>query len=209
MTDHFPLFPLDIVLFPQMLLPLHIFEERYKDMIRQCLQNNTPFGVIYAHDGSVERVGCTAVISQVIRRYADGRIDLVAQGRDRFQVVFFDDSEPCLRASVDLLFDLPTDREPSEVHVTQAFDLFEQACKLSGVDGGKELERGSTTPGLAFRLASTLQLDNSIRQRLLEAPSEDARLKELIECLAELAPRLAERQNAVKLAGSNGRPRRE
>jgi Lon protease-like protein len=178
-------------------------------MIGKCLQDNSPFGVIYAHDGNVERVGCSAVISQVIRRYADGRIDLVAQGRDRFQVVFFDDSEPCLRASVDLLLDSADDKEPSEARVKQAFDLFEQACKLSDVEEGKELDHGWSHSGLAFRLASALQLHNSVRQRILEAPSEDARLRELTECLSELVPRLAERQNAAKLAGSNGRFRRQ
>ena len=85
MHDYLPLFPLDVVLFPEMLLPLHIFEERYKEMIAECLQNRSPFGVLYAHDDRVETIGCTAEISQEIKRYPDGRIDLVAVGQKRFQ----------------------------------------------------------------------------------------------------------------------------
>ena len=64
MPDYLPLFPLDVVLFPEMLLPLHIFEERYKEMIAECLQGNSPFGVLYAHDDRVATIGCTAEISQ-------------------------------------------------------------------------------------------------------------------------------------------------
>ena len=90
MPDYLPLFPLDVVLFPEMLLPLHIFEERYKEMIAECLQGDSPFGVLYSHQDTVETIGCTAEIKQVLKRYPDGRLDLVAVGRKRFQVTFFD-----------------------------------------------------------------------------------------------------------------------
>ena len=82
MPEYLPLFPLDVVLFPEMVLPLHIFEERYKEMIAECLQDNSPFGVLYAHDDRVATIGCTAEVSQVIKQYPDGRLDLVAVGSE-------------------------------------------------------------------------------------------------------------------------------
>ena len=205
MHDYLPLFPLDVVLFPEMLLPLHIFEERYKEMIGECLQGSSPFGVLYAHDDRVETIGCTAEISQEIKRYPDGRIDLVAVGRKRFQVSFFDSEKAYLRASIELLPDSAGAKEPSEKLVQQALELFGQACKLMGRDDPEEFSRESSFRGLAFRLASSLQLHNEIRQRILEARSEDQRLEELTKRLSELIPRLTERHKSAKQAGSNGR----
>ena len=205
MPDYLPLFPLDVVLFPEMVLPLHIFEERYKEMIGQCLEGNSPFGVLYSHDDRVETIGCTAEISQVIKRYPDGRLDLVAVGRKRFQVSFFDSEKAYLRASIELLPDSVSGREPSQELARQALDLYAQASRLMGEDDPEEFSPQSSLQGLAFKLASSLHLQNEIRQRILEARSEDQRLEELAEHLSTLIPRLSERQKSAKLAGSNGR----
>jgi len=82
-----PLFPLEVVLFPGVPLPLHIFEPRYKEMIGECRTNQTPFGVIRALEQGIAEVGCTAEIVSVTKEYADGRLDLVAEGRKRFEVL--------------------------------------------------------------------------------------------------------------------------
>ena len=82
-----PLFPLDVVLLPGTPLPLHIFEPRYKEMIGECLANNTPFGVIRALDEGIAEIGCTAEIVTVTKEYPDGRLDLIADGRKRFEVL--------------------------------------------------------------------------------------------------------------------------
>ena len=205
MHDYLPLFPLDMVLFPEMLLPLHIFEERYKEMIGGCLQGRSPFGILYAHDDRIEMIGCTAEISQMIKRYPDGRIDLVALGQKRFQVSFFDSEKAYLRASIELLPDSAGDNEPSEKQARQALELFAQACKLMGRDNPEEFSRESPFRGLAFKLASSLQLHNRICQRILEARAEDQRLEELTQHLSELIPRLTEKHKSAKQAGSNGR----
>lgn len=204
MLDYLPLFPLDVVLFPEMLLPLHIFEERYKEMIAECLQGKLPFGVIYANNDQVETVGCTAEVNQVIKRYPDGRLDLIAVGQKRFQVSFFDSEKAYLRASIELLPDLTGNQEPSENQAQKVLELAAQAWKLMDQDAPEESTRESSLPGLAFRLASSLQLSNGIRQRILEARSENKRLEELTEHLAELIPRLREKHQAARQAGSNG-----
>ena len=205
MPDYLPLFPLDVVLFPEMMLPLHIFEERYKEMIAGCLQDNSPFGVLYAHADRVAMIGCTAEISQVLKQYSDGRLDLVAVGRKRFQVSFFDSEKTYLRASVDLLPNSVGAQEPSESLVRQALDLYAQASRMMGEDNPEEFSPESSLQGLAFKLASSLHLQNDVRQRILEARSEDQRLEELAEHLSALIPRLSDRQESAKRAGSNGR----
>lgn len=204
MPDYLPLFPLDVVLFPEMVLPLHIFEERYKEMIAECLQGDSPFGVLYSHKDTVETIGCTAEIRQVLKRYPDGRLDLVAVGQKRFQVSFFDSERAYLRASVELLPDSVGDRGPSEELARRTLDLYAQASRLMGEDDREEFSPESSLRGLAFKLASSLHLQNAIRQRILEARSENQRLEELAEHLSALIPRLTERQKSAKLAGSNG-----
>ena len=205
MPDYLPLFPLDVVLFPEMLLPLHIFEERYKEMIGECLQDNSPFGVLYAHDDKVAMIGCTAEISQVLKQYPDGRLDLVVVGRKRFQVSFFDSEKAYLRASIELLPDSVGAQEPSENLVRQTLDFYAQASRLMGEGDPEEFRPESSVQGLAFKLAASLHLQNEIRQRILEARSGGQRLEELAEYLSALIPRLTERQESAKRAGSNGR----
>ena len=204
MSEYLPLFPLNVVLFPEMVLPLHIFEQRYKEMIAECLHENSPFGVLYAHDNKVAMIGCTAEISQVLKQYSDGRLDLVAVGRKRFQVSFFDSEKTYLRASVELLPDSVGAQEPSENLVRQALDLA-QASRLMGEDNPEEFSSEPSHQGLAFKLASSLHLQNEVRQRILEARSGGQRLEELAEHLSALILRLSERQESAKRAGSNGR----
>ena len=88
MTDsRIPLFPLDAVLYPGATLPLHIFEPRYKLMIRHCLRDNCEFGVILAGEKGVATVGCTAAITRKMKDYPDGRMDILTQGRAVFRAL--------------------------------------------------------------------------------------------------------------------------
>ena len=109
-----PLFPLEVVLFPYLPLPLHIFEDRYKIMIQDCLKDQQDFGVVYTREERMERVGCTAKIVQVIRKYDDGCMDLMIQGNFRFRIekilrdkdylqamiTYFDDDDPDDKADI-------------------------------------------------------------------------------------------------------------
>src|SRR5581483_5119210 len=82
--DLVPLFPLEVVLFPGMALPLHIFEPRYKEMIGELLQAGQPFGVVRAVDNGIAEIGCVAEIVEVTKTYEDGRLDIMTQGQSRF-----------------------------------------------------------------------------------------------------------------------------
>src|ERR1035438_8660227 len=106
--ERIPLFPLNIVLFPDEQLPLHIFEPRYRRMVRECLDNKTPFGMLLALPNGVVRVGCTAEILEVIKTYEDGRMDIIPVGREPFRVVELFDGEPLLHGVIDYLDDRDT-----------------------------------------------------------------------------------------------------
>ena len=106
MSDRFlPLFPLAVVLLPRNLLPLHIFEDRYKEMIGAAIDSGTEFGVVRAAKDGVARVGCTASIERVLQRYDDGRLDILTVGRRRFIIQSLDQEKDYLRAEVDYFDD--------------------------------------------------------------------------------------------------------
>src|SRR5260370_9109547 len=93
-----PLFPLDLVLLPGVPLPLHVFEPRYKEMIGECLDEKKPFGVVRASSDGVAEIGCTAEIVEVTKRYADGRMDILTPGVERFEGLQSHAERPFLEA---------------------------------------------------------------------------------------------------------------
>ena len=100
-----PLFPLQVVLLPGAELPLHIFEDRYKEMIGEVIRERVEFGVVLANDKGIVNTGCTATVDQVLRQYPDGRMDLLTRGRRRFEIVRLNDERAFLRGSVDFFDD--------------------------------------------------------------------------------------------------------
>src|SRR2546422_5553189 len=130
MEKYISLFPLDVVLFPEIMLPLHIFEERYKEMIGECILEKTPFGILYAHDGSVEEIGCLAQITKVLKKYNDGRMDILTLGRQRFQVMYFDNEKSYLRGMIEPYVDSEAASCPSEQEAKQALRLYQEVHEL-------------------------------------------------------------------------------
>jgi Lon protease-like protein len=203
MNDYLPLFPLDVVLFPETLLPLHIFEERYKKMIGECIQNRSLFGIVYAHGETVEEIGCSAEVTKVLKRYPDGRMDIVVVGRQRFRVLLLDNQKAYLRAAVDRFGDDAANLEPSEEKAHRALDLYDQAFRLMQRSDPEEISQ-ETYEGLSFKIASVLYLNNSVKQQILTSRSEDERLDILCDHLSALIPRLNQAIDAAKRANSNG-----
>lgn len=102
-----PLFPLDVVLFPGTPLPLHIFEPRYKEMIGECIAGERPFGVVRAIEDGLAEVGCTAEIVTVVKEYPDGRLDLVTEGRKRFELLRVNEERSYLQGEILVIEDEP------------------------------------------------------------------------------------------------------
>jgi Lon protease-like protein len=182
-TARLPLFPLGTVLFPGLLLPLHVFEERYRRMVRDLLElpdHRRRFAVVAIREGrevgadgvrALHAVGCVARVRRV-DPYDDGRYDLVSVGEQRFRLADVDDSLPYLCADVELL-DEPAGSGPSGLAtaVRRQFETYRRAL------GGEAVDDLPDDPGLlAYLVAATAVLDLDDKQRLLEAPDLTARL---------------------------------
>ena len=110
-----PLFPLDLVLFPGTPLPLHIFEPRYREMISECVDQKKAFGVVRAKEDGVAEIGCTAEIITVAKKYPDGRMDIVTEGRERFEIMQVNHERSFLQAEVLYLQDEPEEATAEDV----------------------------------------------------------------------------------------------
>lgn len=207
MTRLLPLFPLDIVLFPKMVLPLHIFEERYKEMIGECLRSKAPFGVLYAHDGTTARVGCRAGILKVLKKYDDGRMDLLTQGGDRFEILHFDTSASYLRGWSEPFADRDGAQSPDRKAVEQLLELFRETARILKRSEAEKVGVSPGYQGLSFQIAGGFPLPKTVKQRVLEGRSETERVAILIAYFNENLPRLRRTGVAAKRAGSNGHVR--
>jgi Lon protease-like protein len=197
--DRIPLFPLNVVLFPDTLIPLHIFEPRYKIMIARCIEEPIVFGMVLSPSGGLRSVGCTAAVSQVLRTHSDGRMDILAMGRDVFQIDRMIDEKPYFEGLVQYLEDEPVS-DPS-FRREELLHLFREChTRVFGEPGGSD--RGDLN--LTYRLASTLPLDLSYKQELLEMRSEMRRRSRLIDILQEWLPRFERNARVRAKAAGNG-----
>ena len=194
-----PLFPLDVVLLPGAPLPLHIFEPRYKEMIAECRAAEAPFGVVRALDHGIAEIGCTAEIVTVTKEYPDGRLDLIAAGRSRFEILELNPERSFLRADVLLIPDEPAVPDPGET--ARAVQVHKDVLSLAGaVQDLSSADRNA----LSFHLAGSLPLDLDFKQQLLEMRMENQRIKEVADYLDKLLPNLRRAARAREKAGGNG-----
>ncbi|HXY51946.1 MAG TPA: LON peptidase substrate-binding domain-containing protein [Terriglobales bacterium] len=198
MSSLVPLFPLDVVLFPGSPLPLHIFEPRYKEMIGECLMNKTDFGVVRAEKDGVAQIGCTAEILAVTKTYDDGRMDIVAQGRKRFELLEVNQERAFLRGEV--LFVPDEQDRPAVEQVEQAVKLHAEILSLAGAS--QDLPEEELL--LSYHLAGSLPLDLDFKQSLLAMRSEAQRIQALTTYFETLLPNLRRAVVVRKRAGGNG-----
>lgn len=199
--ERIPLFPLNVVLLPGAPLPLHIFEPRYIEMVKACLDEKSDFGMLLSLPKGVARVGCTAEIVEVVKRYADGRMDILTMGRAPFRVVELFQENPLLEGHVDYLEDRETGTN-SRVQ-QELIELYEACHTLVYEDYPKGLE-GEPPEELSYRIASTLPLDLLWKQQILELRSESDRRERLVCYLREWAPHLQKNKVMRQRAGGNG-----
>jgi Lon protease-like protein len=197
-----PLFPLDVVLLPGAPLPLHIFEPRYKEMIGECRAHDAPFGVIRALDEGIAEIGCTAEIVSVTKEYPDGRLDLIAEGRRRFEVLEMNRDRAFLQAEILLIPDEPGAAAPEEKQ--RAIQLHFQILALAGAV--QDLSTADQSV-LSFYLAGSLPLDLDFKQNLLAMPSESERIRTVAAYLEGILPNLLRASRAREKAGGNGHAR--
>ena len=205
-----PLFPLELVLLPEELLPLHIFEERYKEMIGECLaaresrSGQQEFGVVFAHGEEMETVGCCARIVNVTRKYSDGRMDIVTVGTRRFEILYTNEKQSFLRGGISLFDDDPGADAPSDSDAAMAIDLFRSA--LQRLRKAKDIPVHLPKPyrHLSFRIAASLPLDPAAKQRLLSSNNEVERLEDLIGTMRSMVQQLDFVEKTKEKARGNG-----
>ena len=171
-----PIFPLDEVLFPGVPLPLHIFEPRYKEMIGECLAERQPFGIVRVMEDGIAQVGCTAEIVAVTKTHEDGKLDIVTEGRSRFELLELNQERSFLRAEV--LYVPDETGNPSPEQTNRAIELHQEILRLAGAQ--QSLDRDSDTP-LSYQMAGALPLDADFKQSLLAMRAEPERIQAIIK----------------------------
>lgn len=196
-----PLFPLEVVLVPGGHLPLHIFEERYKEMIGEALRDKTEFGVVLATGKGLSEVGCTATIEGVLREYPDGRLDIVTLGRRRFEILLVNEEREFLQAAVEFFDDEP-DAPNAQAEERQA--AINAYNTLQSLWSNQPLEdAGLTDPRASFRLVRAIK-DLQFRQAILTCRSEAERIHKLADYLPAFAHHVMREQAIKGVAPRNG-----
>jgi Lon protease-like protein len=196
----FPLFPLGLVALPTELVPLHIFEERYKEMIGRCLDEGSEFGIVWMADDGLRPVGCACEIAEVVERMDDGRINLIARGTRPFRIEARQDELPYPAGTVEFLPDRSehADADAAEAAHAAYADLVNEATD-------READRGEIDEMSAYQMAATVEFGLDAKQGLLDLRSETARLRLVTRLFRAALKRLDFVNRAQARARSNGR----
>ncbi len=193
------LFPLGMALLPSEVIPLHIFEERYRELIEECVSGLTAFGLVYSDGEGMRSVGTEARVAQVLERFDDGRLNVAVLGTERFRVVRMTEGRIFHTAEVE-----PWGDEEDE---GPAPPLEASVAAASRIAAASEVDSDADFSGArsAFELAARIQLPEDVKQEMIEMRSEGQRLTRLQDLLERFAVVL-ERRNEIRIrAAGNGR----
>lgn len=197
-----PLFPLNVVLMPGAPMPLHIFEDRYKQMVDECLEGESEFGMVLADDSGTREVGCTARIVELVERYDDGRMLILVEGSRRFKLNNVLTGKPYYVGEVDYL----QEDEPGEEITGLAEEcvvLLERVVEAA-TEGSVDIEIEAPYRNLSFAIAGRIEFDLETRQQILELATEKERLEKVKGLLSQVAERLERERRASEKAQTNG-----
>jgi Lon protease-like protein len=203
-----PLFPLGVVLLPGLPLPLHIFEERYKTMIEECLERGEVFGLVAYTGSEIKSMGCTARISEVLKRYDDGRLDIMTVGEKRFVITERDESKPYLQGRVEF-FD---DEEGEELNdrdrelALKGLILRNELARLLGEENDYDGSGAMELKEISFALAGSRGFSLEEKQVFLEMTSTRQRLRKAVPALEKMIERYKLTLEIKRIIGGNGHP---
>jgi Lon protease-like protein len=198
----FPLFPLGLVALPGELIPLHIFEERYKTMMNECLESEREFGIVWLSDDSLKSIGCAARIETVLERMDDGRMNLVARGTRPFRVVQRQGHLAYPAGVIEFVSD--RGEEVDQALAAAARDAYSELVKRAT---DREPEAAELSEMDAYAMAATVDFGLEAKQGLLDLRSENARLRLVTRLFRAAQKRLDFVDRAQARARSNGKVR--
>lgn len=192
------LFPLGLVLLPGERVPLHIFEPRYKELINECIDAGSEFGIVLLNSKGTRDVGTKAEVVEVLERYDDGQLDVIVQGTDRFNLLEIKAERSYLTAEISPLSD--TTPLPDDAEYESCLAEYRRVMQVTGAEFE---EPEPDYLGLAFHIAGQFQMGVDVKQELLEMLSESERLERIKELL-EASAAAIKVQAIEKKASSNG-----
>ncbi len=201
-VSEFPLFPLDLVALPHEVVPLHIFEERFKTMMEACLEQGSEFGIVWLSDDGLRPVGCACEITEVLERTEDGQMNLLTRGTRPFRIVEREDKLPYPAGTVEFLSDRDEDADDSTLELAHEMyaELVERATD-------QRPETGDLAEMSAYAMAATVDFGLDAKQGLLDLRSENARLRLVTRLFRAAMKRLEFVSRAQARARSNGKVR--
>jgi Lon protease-like protein len=194
------LFPLGIVLLPSEQIPLHIFEDRYQELIGECLDEEREFGLIYADDDGLREIGTLAAVTEVLDRFDDGRLNIVVEGGERFRLLELTDGRTFQTGLVEPIEDEPDVADPEDSE--HALELFHRLVELTGAEVE---EPRLSAEQLSFELAGRFEFAPELKQKLLQLTSERERMRLLAELLAGAATAVERERDIAERAHGNGK----
>jgi Lon protease-like protein len=198
-----PIFELPVVILPGELLPLHIFEERYKRMIGHCLDNAEPFGIVFRDEGgNAHRIGCMARVTEVVERFDDGRMNVVVAGEQPFRVLERFEAGDFPAGEVEPIdaSDDPEEEDPEAASVAR-----EAFAELVSRVSGEPPDAGELEAENSYGIAARVELPADTKQALLELRSEPDRMRMLGNALRALVTALARSREIAERAKMNGK----
>src|SRR4051794_9328934 len=198
----FPLFPLGIVALPHEIVPLHIFEERYRTMIGECLERGSEFGIVWEGDDGRRPVGCAMEVAEVLERMDDGRMNIATRGTRPFRIVDEQQDLPYPAGTVEFLLDKPEEPDAKAIAAAQEAyaTLVEQATDRS-------LAAEELASMTAYRMAAPVASALDAKRGLLARPPENARLRLIPRLFRAAMKRLDFIERAQARARTNGKVR--
>ncbi|MDA0683768.1 MAG: LON peptidase substrate-binding domain-containing protein [Bacteroidetes bacterium] len=198
--DQLPLFPLDLVLYPDEVLPLHIFEDRYQEMLNDCTTQDIPFGVLLSQEGKMKEVGCVAKVSKITESFEDGSKNIIVTGQERFKILQVHNKRSYLTADFEAILDLPSAAESAQVDrlIAQHIKLLELAGRTPSPSLYENRDR------LSFFVAHNAGLNLEQKQTVLETRAESMRVEYLITHLERFIPAVEEAESIRQKIKSNG-----
>jgi Lon protease-like protein len=189
-------------------LPLHIFEDRYKQMVEECLESKSEFGMVLADEEGTRSVGCTAKIVELIERYDDGRMLILVEGEKRFRLNnVVSETKPYYVGEVEYI----EEEEPEEDLSTLAQEcvsLLERVVEAA-TEGSVGIEIEPPYRNLSFAIAGRIEFELEIRQQILELTSEKERLEKVKGLLSEAAEKLEKDKEVREKSQTNGYLRKD